>query len=115
MKKIANEEYLLRRGKAHPEKENTQPTSPTISLGKQSQRTPSVQSLGGGPVSAAGPAPPSLEEGLGGCQDSGVFSGEMVIKPRRLGDEKQAKFEADLCRLLIISNIAWWTVEQPYW
>jgi len=29
--------------------------------------------------------------------------------------EKQAEFAADLCRLMIMCNMAWWNVEQPYW
>ncbi|KAL6309075.1 hypothetical protein BKA93DRAFT_717676, partial [Sparassis latifolia] len=30
-------------------------------------------------------------------------------------ESKQAEFAADLCRLFVVCNIAWWNVEQPYW
>ena len=29
--------------------------------------------------------------------------------------EVQSEFAADLCRLLLVSNIAWWAVDHPYW
>ena len=36
-----------------------------------------------------------------------------VVKPWK--SEVQIKFAANLCRLLLVSNIAWWAVDQPYW
>ncbi|KAG1717207.1 hypothetical protein EDB19DRAFT_1654677 [Suillus lakei] len=28
---------------------------------------------------------------------------------------RQAEFAAELCRLMLVCNVAWWAVDQPYW
>ncbi|KAG6917691.1 hypothetical protein DXG01_001461 [Tephrocybe rancida] len=43
-----------------------------------------------------------------------VFYGKYV-SPARFSNTDQAQFNADLCRLLVVCNIAWWAVENPYW
>lgn len=42
------------------------------------------------------------------------FYGETLPKPS-MSREQQSEFAADVCRLLVICNIAWWAVDQPYW
>ena len=37
----------------------------------------------------------------------------LLVEPWK--SEVQTEFAADLCRLLLVSNIAWWAVDQPYW
>ncbi|KAH7917237.1 hypothetical protein BV22DRAFT_1108604 [Leucogyrophana mollusca] len=32
-----------------------------------------------------------------------------------MADARQAEFAADLCRLMVVCNFAWWAVENPFW
>jgi hypothetical protein len=43
-----------------------------------------------------------------------VFYGETAPK-EQWSSAKQAEWMADMCRLMIACNIAWWAVENPYW
>jgi hypothetical protein len=43
------------------------------------------------------------------------FYGELFSDPPPWSAEQQAKFSADLCRLLVVCNIAWMAVEIPFW
>ncbi|KAJ8584681.1 hypothetical protein M405DRAFT_746608 [Rhizopogon salebrosus TDB-379] len=43
------------------------------------------------------------------------FYGELFSHPSAWSAERQAEFSADLCRLLIVCNIAWMAVEIPFW
>ena len=42
------------------------------------------------------------------------FFRETLPKPS-MSHKQQDEFTADVCRLLIICNITWWAVDQPYW
>ncbi|KAG1853780.1 hypothetical protein C8R48DRAFT_675727 [Suillus tomentosus] len=42
------------------------------------------------------------------------FYGE-TVPSQPWPSSQQAEFAADLCCLLLTSNVAWWTVDQPYW
>jgi len=44
----------------------------------------------------------------------GPFYGETIpVVP--WPSSRQVEFAADLCRLMLVSNVAWWAVDQPYW
>jgi hypothetical protein len=43
------------------------------------------------------------------------FYGELFSHPPAWSAEWQAEFSADLCRLLIVCNIAWMAVKIPFW
>jgi hypothetical protein len=43
-----------------------------------------------------------------------VFYAETAPK-EQWGGAKQAEWMADMCRLMIACNIAWWAVDNPYW
>lgn len=44
----------------------------------------------------------------------GPFYGETIpVVP--WPSSRQAEFAADLCRLMLVCNVAWWAVDQPYW
>ncbi|OBZ67907.1 hypothetical protein A0H81_12375 [Grifola frondosa] len=38
----------------------------------------------------------------------------VVLPERHWDDSTQTRFAADLCRLLVACNVAWWAVEHPY-
>lgn len=44
-----------------------------------------------------------------------MFYAEVGVPRSTWTRENQEQFAADVCRLMIICNIAWWAVEQPYW
>ncbi|KIK74275.1 hypothetical protein PAXRUDRAFT_836014 [Paxillus rubicundulus Ve08.2h10] len=59
------------------------------------------------------PAPVLLEPAVMQTQ-SEVFYGEtQPVAP--WPNSYQAEFAADLCRLMLVCNVAWWAVDQPYW
>jgi len=45
----------------------------------------------------------------------GTFYGDSTIPVVPWPSSRQAEFAADLCRLMLVSNVAWWAVDQPYW
>lgn len=80
------------------------------------------------PSSAPPPQPPSIgndTQSLTGVQmqDGGVgdvfygvsYSNGVTGPPEPWKPEVQAEFAADLCRLLLVCNVAWWAVDQPFW
>lgn len=46
---------------------------------------------------------------------SDVFYAEVAVPRATWTREQQQQFAADICQLMIVCNIAWWAVEQPYW
>jgi len=47
--------------------------------------------------------------------DIAPFYGELFLDPPAWSAQQQAEFSADLCRLLVVCNIAWMAVEIPFW
>jgi hypothetical protein len=43
-----------------------------------------------------------------------VFYGETAPK-EQWSSSKQAEWMADMCRLMVACNVAWWAVDHPYW
>ncbi|GLB45662.1 hypothetical protein LshimejAT787_2500540 [Lyophyllum shimeji] len=81
------------------------------------QISPLQPSLSNMPIGNETPSPLSRtwsNESLRTAVDPAVCYGETLPR-QRFSRDTQAEFNADLCRLLVVCNIAWWAVENPYW
>ncbi|KAF5368688.1 hypothetical protein D9615_010307 [Tricholomella constricta] len=68
-------------------------------------------------VNASTPSPLSRtysNTSISSSVDPLIFYGE-TLPHSRFSRSTQDEFNADLCRLLVVCNIAWWAVENPYW
>ncbi|KAF5374107.1 hypothetical protein D9615_008815 [Tricholomella constricta] len=68
-------------------------------------------------VNASTPSPLSRtysNTSISSSVDPLTFYGE-ILPHSRFSRSTQDAFNADLCRLLVVCNIAWWAVENPYW
>lgn len=125
LKADAQREVDLRLAKTKANKENTSPITPsqpsTSTITPQSTNSNlSPLIFQDSPLSNRATridSRPLQRQKTANLEDSPIgssFYGETLPKPS-MSREQQSEFAADVCRLLVICNIAWWAVDQPYW
>lgn len=94
-------------------KENVNSTARQPQASCLPHRTSSETTLIGG-EEPAGP-PPAQRSRTDQYQPPDGVAAFEYIAPDAWPRERAAKFAADLCRLMVVCNIAWSSVEHPYW
>lgn len=91
--------------------EKAKKLSSTVPKGNSENTVPSLDSSQALPANSE---PPTKQARLDLAGTSQPFYGETVASSSEWTEVQQQEFAANLCRLVVAYNMAWWSVDHPY-